>query len=89
MTTITNNVEEACMNKPQSNKIHSIKTKLIASFSLLIILLCVSAWLGITGMSSINGLLNNIVNVSSEKIKLAARINQDLLAISRAEKTLF
>jgi methyl-accepting chemotaxis protein len=76
------------MNKPQRHTIHSIKTKLIASFGLLIILLCISAWLGITGMSSLNNLLNNIVNISSEKIKLAARINQDLLAISRAEKNI-
>jgi methyl-accepting chemotaxis protein len=71
-----------------NSKVHSIKTKLIASFSLLIILLSLAAWLGITGMSSINILLEDVVDVSAEKIKLSARINQNLLAISRAEKNI-
>ncbi|HCM48871.1 MAG TPA: hypothetical protein DIS98_15720 [Colwellia sp.] len=71
-----------------NSKVHSIKTKLIASFSLLIILLSLAAWLGITGMSSINTLLEDVVDVSAEKIKLSARINQNLLAISRAEKNI-
>ena len=76
------------MNQPQKSKLHSIKTKLITSFGLLIILLGISAWLGITGMSDLNQQLDNIVDVSSEKVKLAARINQDLLSISRAEKNI-
>jgi methyl-accepting chemotaxis protein len=71
-----------------NSKIHSIKTKLIASFSFLILLLSLTAWLGVTGMSSINNLLEGVVDVSAEKIKLSARINQNLLAISRAEKNI-
>ncbi|MFT5294604.1 MAG: methyl-accepting chemotaxis protein [Colwellia sp.] len=71
-----------------NSKIHSIKTKLIASFSFLVLLLSLVAWLGTTGMSSINTLLGDIVDVSAEKIKLSARINQNLLAISRAEKNI-
>jgi methyl-accepting chemotaxis protein len=73
------------MNK---SKVYSIKTKLIASFSFLIMLLSITTWLGTTGMSSISKLLDNIVDVSAEKIKLSARINQNLLAISRAEKNI-
>ena len=71
-----------------NSKIHSIKTKLIASFSFLIILLSLVAWLGTTGMASINNLLEGVVNVSAEKIRLSARINQNLLAITRAEKNI-
>jgi methyl-accepting chemotaxis protein len=73
------------MNK---SEVYSIKTKLIASFSFLIILLSITAWLGISGMSDINKLLENIAHTSAEKIKLSARINQNLLAISRAEKNI-
>jgi methyl-accepting chemotaxis protein len=69
-------------------KLHSIKTKLMTSFSFLIILLSMTAWLGISGMSDINRLLENISAVSAEKMKLSARINQNLLAISRAEKNI-
>jgi methyl-accepting chemotaxis protein len=69
-------------------KLYSIKTKLIVSFSFLIILLSSIAWLGISGMSDINKLLENMANISTEKIKLSARINQNLLAISRAEKNI-
>jgi methyl-accepting chemotaxis protein len=72
----------------KNSKVHSIKTKLIASFSFLIILLSLSSWFGITGMSSINKLLEGVVDVSAEKIKLSAHINQNLLAISRAEKNI-
>jgi methyl-accepting chemotaxis protein len=71
-----------------NSKVHSIKTKLTASFSILLIFLIIIAWLGISGMSTINSMLEVIVDESSEKIKLAARINQNLLAISRAEKNI-
>jgi methyl-accepting chemotaxis protein len=69
-------------------KLHSIKTKLMTSFGFLVILLSIISWLGISGMSDINRLLENISAVSAEKMKLSARINQNLLAISRAEKNI-
>jgi methyl-accepting chemotaxis protein len=69
-------------------KVYSIKTKLIVSYSFLILLLSIIAWSGITGMSSINKLLKGAVDVSAEKVKLSARINQNVLAISRAEKNI-
>jgi methyl-accepting chemotaxis protein len=71
-----------------NSKLHSIKTKLMTSFGFLVILLGITAWLGISGMSDINRLLENISAVSAEKMKLSARINQNLLAISRAEKNI-
>ncbi|MCB2188967.1 MAG: MCP four helix bundle domain-containing protein [Deltaproteobacteria bacterium] len=57
--------------------------------SLVIIALITAAtiyFFGAVGMNSINGQLNLLVDNSAEKVKLAARINQDLLAIHRAEK---
>ncbi|MFT5815699.1 MAG: methyl-accepting chemotaxis protein [Psychroserpens sp.] len=71
-----------------NSKIHSIKTKLIASFGFLILLLSLTAWLGVAGMSSTNTLLEKIVSVSAEKMKLSSRINQNLLAVTRAEKNI-
>jgi methyl-accepting chemotaxis protein len=60
----------------------------MTSFGFLVILLSIISWLGISGMSDINRLLENISAVSAEKMKLSARINQNLLAISRAEKNI-
>jgi methyl-accepting chemotaxis protein len=72
----------------EKSKVYSIKTKLLISFSLLILLLSSIAWLGISGMSDINKLVENMASVSAEKIKLSARINQNLLAVTRAEKNI-
>jgi hypothetical protein len=44
----------------------------------------ISAVHGLTRLSSLNERLNAIVDVSAEKVKLGARINQDAIAISRA-----
>ncbi|MFT5838668.1 MAG: methyl-accepting chemotaxis protein, partial [Flavobacteriales bacterium] len=75
-------------NKSSFITIYSIKGKLIAGFSLLIILLAVLAYMGMHSLSVMNDRLNIIVDVSAEKVKLAARINQGVLAISRAEKNI-
>jgi PAS domain S-box-containing protein len=48
----------------------------------------ISAVHGLTRLSSLNERLNAIVDVSAEKVKLGARINQDAIAISRAEKNI-
>ena len=44
--------------------------------------------LGIEALQSMNNRLNKIVNVTAEKIKLGARINQNLLEIIRSEKNI-
>ncbi len=46
------------------------------------------AFLSLDKLSSQNDRLNSIVDVSAEKIKLASRINQGVLAITRAEKNI-
>ncbi|MEA3545676.1 MAG: MCP four helix bundle domain-containing protein [Thermodesulfobacteriota bacterium] len=66
----------------------TIKTKLIAGFSCLLVLLAIIAALSLNKLSGMNERINGIVDVSAEKIKLAARINQGVLAISRAEKNI-
>ncbi len=66
----------------------TIRTKLIAGFSILIIILAFLGWNGIDRMGNINDSLNKIVGVSSEKVKLSDRVRQDLLSISRAEKNM-
>ncbi|MDN3404140.1 MULTISPECIES: methyl-accepting chemotaxis protein [unclassified Pseudoalteromonas] len=66
----------------------SIKAKLLASFSLIIVMLIVTAGIGIYNLSIMNDQMSKIINVSAEKVKLAARVNQGALAVSRAEKNI-
>ncbi|MFP3454552.1 MCP four helix bundle domain-containing protein, partial [Bacillus sp. SIMBA_154] len=49
----------------------SIKAKLLASFSLIIIMLIVTAGIGIYNLSIMNDQMSKIINVSAEKVKLA------------------
>lgn len=62
--------------------------KLFAAISLFVFLAIGLAVFGLTSMAGIQATLDGIVNGSAEKVRLAARINQNLLAISRAEKNL-
>jgi PAS domain S-box-containing protein len=66
----------------------TIKTQLLGGFITLLILMMISAIHGLTRLSGINDRLNAIVDVSAKKVKLGARINQDAIAISRAEKNI-
>ena len=66
----------------------TIKTKLITTFIILIAFMIGVYLLGISSLSSMNDRVNNIAEVTATKIKLAARINQDILFISREEKNL-
>ena len=81
-------IGESEMKKQKKSKIHSIKTKLLASFSFLIILLGTSAWLGINGMYKMNNQFDYVVEHSVDEVRLAAIIDQELLSISRAEKNI-
>ena len=46
------------------------------------------SYLGLNKLSGMNERLNGIVDNSAMKVKLAARINQDLIEINRAEKNI-
>ena len=64
----------------------SIKARLIAGFTLVVLLIAASSILAIVRLNGMNDRIEGIVNSSAESIKLGARINQDILEISRAER---
>ena len=66
----------------------TLKTQLLGAFITLLVLMMISAAHGLIRLSILNERLNGIVDVSAEKVKLGARINQDAIAISRAEKNI-
>lgn len=66
----------------------TVKAKLLLGFSAVLALMALSSFIGIGKLSGTNDRLNTIVDSSAAKVRLAARTNQDLLAISRAEKNL-
>lgn len=66
----------------------SLRMKMICIIFLsFIVILCMTI-LGIEALQSMNNRLNKIVNVTAEKIKLGARINQNLIEITRSEKNI-
>lgn len=66
----------------------SFSQKLAAIIAVLVIVATTIAWLGINGASQMNDKINKIVDIDSEKVKLAARIQQNLLEMHRAEKNM-
>ncbi|GFD93768.1 chemotaxis protein [Alteromonas sp. KUL156] len=66
----------------------TLKALILSAFIILIGSMAVTNFLGISALSGMNGQLNSIVDLSAEKVKLAARIRQDLLAISRSDKNM-
>jgi len=66
----------------------SIKSKLIIGLSFAIIAFITIAMVGYTNLGQVNDKLNLIAEVSGKKLKLAARINQDVLNTSRSVKDL-
>jgi CheY-like chemotaxis protein/HAMP domain-containing protein len=65
-----------------------IKTKLLSVFSLILFLFVIVIGYNLYSSNLINNRLNQIVASGAEKIKLAARINQNVLEIARAEKNI-
>lgn len=66
----------------------TLKALLYGAFAALLLLIGFTSFLGIDALSGLNDRLHGIVDGSAEKVKLAARIRQDLLTISRAEKNM-
>lgn len=62
--------------------------KLASIIGVLIVVAITIAWLGISGANTINDNLNRIVNEDAEKVKLAGRLQQNLLEMHRAEKNI-
>jgi methyl-accepting chemotaxis protein len=65
-----------------------MSSKIYCVVGLLVAVAIALSVIGIQMLAGMNGRLNDIVNTSAEKVKLGARINQDLLAVSRAEKNI-
>lgn len=63
----------------------SIKARLATGFGIVVILLAASSVIAIFRLDGMNTRVESIVDSSAESIKLAARINQDILEVSRAE----
>ena len=66
----------------------SVRVKLLGVVGLLGVVALTTGVLGITNMGSINDRLEHIVNISAQRAMLAGQIQQDLLAVHRAEKNL-
>jgi methyl-accepting chemotaxis protein len=66
----------------------TVKAQLIAGFSILIILMLIMSFVSLNKMSDMNDRIDNMADVTAMKIKLGARMNQDAIAISRAEKNI-
>jgi len=66
----------------------SLRSKMLMIIFLSFMVTLLVGLIGIESLSIMNERLNKIVNFTAEKIKLATRINQNLLEISRAEKNM-
>jgi methyl-accepting chemotaxis protein len=66
----------------------TLKALLYSVFATLIILIGLTSYLGFDALSGMNDRLNSLINGPAEKVKLTARIRQDLLTISRGEKNI-
>lgn len=66
----------------------SLKAKLFSLIGLFSVVAIVVAVTGTIFLAGMNNRLNGIVHGAAKKVELGARVNQDLLAVSRAEKNL-
>ncbi len=66
----------------------TIKTRLFGGFALVLILMVISAVMAMSKLSEVNTMLTSIVKGSAHEVRLADRIDQSLLEITRAEKDL-
>lgn len=66
----------------------TIKAKLIAGFVVIVVMMAIGMTFGIMKLAGMNANIAEIVDVSANKVRIAARINQNVLEITRAEKNL-
>lgn len=66
----------------------TVKMKLGLAFAAVIALSGVTAWLGISNLSSLNMTMQDLVGGPVERIQLAQELKSDLLLVIRAEKNL-
>ena len=66
----------------------SLKIKLFLGFASIVSMLAISAYLGIKGVEEINQRLDDLGNISAEKMQIAGQLNGAVLSVIRAEKNL-
>jgi len=66
----------------------TIKAKLIGGFAIVILLVLCSALTSVSELGRMNDRLRHLVDISSRRELLAARIQQHMLALHRAEKNM-
>jgi methyl-accepting chemotaxis protein len=66
----------------------TVKTKLGLAFAAVIVLSGITAWLGISNLSSLNTTMEDLVVGPVQRIQLAQELSNDLLLVIRAEKNL-
>ncbi|MFP4091238.1 MAG: methyl-accepting chemotaxis protein [Cyclobacteriaceae bacterium] len=66
----------------------TIRTRLTIAFTFMVIIAAIVFAVGTFSLSVMNDRVNRITSVTASKIREAARVNQDILFISRAEKNL-
>jgi methyl-accepting chemotaxis protein len=66
----------------------TIKTKLTLAFAAVIILSGITAWVGISNLSSLNATLEHVVHWPVQRLSMAQDLSEELLSIVRAEKNL-
>ncbi|WP_348673130.1 methyl-accepting chemotaxis protein [uncultured Abyssibacter sp.] len=66
----------------------TVTTKVIFGFSMLIAVIAVTAYYALTALDNLNTTMQTTVAGPSEKVHHTARIDRDLMAISRAEKNI-
>lgn len=66
----------------------TIRAKILGTFGLILLAFSVVVAYGLYNLDETNNRLKLIIESDAEKIKLAARINQNLLEIARAEKNI-
>ena len=66
----------------------TVRSKLLTSFGIVVSLSAFAAYMGVDRLSGMNDSIEKLVDVSSARIKLAARINKNMLEISGADKNI-
>jgi methyl-accepting chemotaxis protein len=64
----------------------TIKLKMVVTFGIIIVLSLVAAVLAIASLGSLNDRINQLVNVSAQRVSLAEKLEFELAVLFRAEK---
>ena len=64
----------------------TVKLKLGLAFATVIVWSAISAWIGVSGLSSLNAKLDSVLNWAVPRLALSQGLSEDYLAVARAEK---